>query len=134
MTIALRTQQVIAEESGVTNTVDPLGGSYFVEALTDELERQALDYFRQIDEQGGMEVALENGWIQREIAEASYRYQREIDEKLRGIVGVNTHVVDERLTIPILQMDPAGEVRHLARLARVRAERDQTLVRQRLKS
>ena len=74
VTIALRTQQIIAEESGVTNTIDPLGGSYFIEALTDEMERQALDYFRRIDEQGGMEAALESGWVQREIADAAYRF------------------------------------------------------------
>lgn len=132
VTIALRTQQVIAEESGVTNTVDPLGGSYFVEALTNELERQALEYFRQIAAQGGMEAALENGWVQREIADASYRYQREVDDRARGIVGVNTNVVDEELTIPLLEIDPQGEARHLARLARVRAERDQAAVRLRL--
>jgi methylmalonyl-CoA mutase N-terminal domain/subunit len=100
--IALRTQQIIAEESGVTNTVDPLGGSYFVEALTDEMERQCLDYFRRIEEQGGMEAALEKGWIQREIAEASYAFQREVDDGQRGIVGVNKHVEREGIEIPIL--------------------------------
>lgn len=134
VTIALRTQQVLAEESGVTNTVDPLGGSYFVETLTAELERQALAYFRQIEEQGGMEAALENGWVQREIAEASYRYQREVDQQARGIVGVNTNVVDEMQAIPLLQMDPEGQARHLSRLARVRAERDQDLVQLRLEA
>ena len=132
VTIALRTQQVIAEESGVTNTVDPLGGSYFVEALTDEMERQALDYFRRIEEQGGMEAALENGWVQREIAESSYRYQREVDNGARGIVGVNRYTAGDELQIPLLDMDPAGEARHLQRLRRVRAERDQELVRRRL--
>ena len=132
VTIALRTQQIIAEESGVTNTVDPLGGSYFVEALTNEVERQVLDYFRRIEEQGGMEAALESGWIQREIADASYRFQREVDDGERGIVGVNRHSVDDALTIPILDMDPAGEARHLARLNQVRAGRDHELVRQRL--
>ncbi|HSH77839.1 MAG TPA: methylmalonyl-CoA mutase family protein [Herpetosiphonaceae bacterium] len=132
VTIALRTQQVIAEESGVTNTVDPLGGSYFVEALTDEMERQALDYFRQIDEQGGMEAALESGWIQREIADASYRYQREVDGGQRGIVGVNRHVDTSAVTIPLLAMDPQGESRHLGRLNRTRAERDNELVQTRL--
>jgi methylmalonyl-CoA mutase N-terminal domain/subunit len=122
--IALRTQQIIAEESGVTNTVDPLGGSYFVEALTDEMERQCLDYFRRIDEQGGMEAALEKGWIQREIAEASYAFQREVDDGQRGIVGVNKYVERERLEIPILAMDPDGETKHIARLNKIRQERD----------
>jgi methylmalonyl-CoA mutase N-terminal domain/subunit len=125
VTLALRTQQVIAEESGVVNTVDPLGGSYFVEALTSQLERECLAYFQQIEEQGGMEAALERGWVQREIADASYRYQREVDAGLRGVVGVNRHTVAAPLEIPILQMDPQGEQRHLARLAQVRRERDQ---------
>jgi methylmalonyl-CoA mutase N-terminal domain/subunit len=132
VTVALRTQQIIAEESGVTNTVDPLGGSYFVEALTNEMERQVLDYFRRIEEQGGMEVALENGWVQREIADASYRFQREIDDGERVIVGVNRYAVNEQLAIPILAMDPEGEARHRERLNRVRSERDQELVRERL--
>jgi len=130
--IALRTQQVIAEESGVTNTVDPLGGSYFVEALTDEMERQCLDYFRRIEQQGGMEAALEKGWIQREIAEASYAFQREVDDGQRGIVGVNKHVERERLEIPILAMDPDGETKHVARLNKVRQERDQARVQETL--
>ncbi len=130
--IALRTQQVIADESGVVNTVDPLGGSYFVEALTDEMERQCLDYFRRIEEQGGMEAALEKGWVQREIAEASYRFQREVDDGQRNIVGVNTYVEDEPLEIPILDMDPQGEARHLERLNRVRRERDNERVQQAL--
>ena len=132
VTIALRTQQIIAEESGVINTVDPLGGSYFVEALTDEIERQVLDYFQQIDAQGGVEAALENGWIQREIAEASYQFQREVDAQQRGIVGVNRYGSAEGLNIPLLDIDPQGEARHLARLNRVRSERDQELVARRL--
>jgi methylmalonyl-CoA mutase N-terminal domain/subunit len=130
VTIALRTQQVIAEESGVTNTVDPLGGSYFVEALTNEMEQQCLEYFQQIEQQGGMEAALEKGWIQREIADASYRFQREVDDGQRGIVGVNKYNVAERLEIPLLEMDPEGETKHLARLNRVRQERDQAQVQQ----
>ncbi|HEY0735650.1 MAG TPA: methylmalonyl-CoA mutase family protein, partial [Herpetosiphonaceae bacterium] len=134
VTIALRTQQIIAEESGVTNTVDPLGGSYFVEALTDEMERQCLEYFRQIEEQGGMEAALEKGWIQREISDASYRFQREVDDNQRGIVGVNKYSVHEPLEIPILQMDPEGEQRHLDRLNRVRRERDQERVKETLEA
>ena len=132
VTIALRTQQVIAEESGVTNTVDPLGGSYFVEALTDRMERECLDYFRRIDEQGGVISAIRNGYFQREIADAAYRYQQEIDDRKRGIVGVNKYVVAAPLEIPILEMDQAGEARHLARLNQIRQTRDNALVEQRL--
>jgi methylmalonyl-CoA mutase N-terminal domain/subunit len=132
VTIALRTQQVIAEESGVTNTVDPLGGSYFVEALTDRMERECLEYFRQIDEQGGVIAAIRNGYFQREIADAAYRYQQEIDGGLRGIVGVNTYVVQAPLEIPILEMDREGEARHLRRLNHVRATRDNDEVARRL--
>ncbi len=132
VTIALRTQQVIAEESGVANTVDPLGGSYFVEALTDRMERECLEYFRQIDDQGGVIPAIRNGFFQREIADAAYRYQQEIDDGMRGIVGVNKYVVDAPLEIPILEMDVAGEARHLKRLNHVRATRDNKLVQERL--
>ena len=132
VTIALRTQQVIAEESGVTNTVDPLGGSYFVEALTDRMERECLDYFQRIDEQGGVIPAIRNGYFQREIADAAYRYQQEIDDSTRGIVGVNKYVVAAPLEIPILEMDHAGEARHLARLTHIRQTRDNALADQRL--
>jgi methylmalonyl-CoA mutase, N-terminal domain len=132
VTIALRTQQVIAEESGVTNTVDPLGGAYFVEALTDRMERECLDYFRRIDEQGGVIPAIRNGYFQREIADAAYRYQQEIDDGMRGIVGVNKYVVAAPLEIPILEMDHAGEARHLARLAHIRQTRDNALAERRL--
>jgi methylmalonyl-CoA mutase N-terminal domain/subunit len=130
VTIALRTQQVIAEESGVTNTVDPLGGSYFVETLTDRMERECLEYFRKIDEQGGVVAAIRNGYFQREIADAAYRYQQEIDGGQRGIVGVNKYVVDAPLEIPILEMDREGEARHLARLNHVRQTRDAARVQQ----
>ncbi|MBA3947394.1 MAG: methylmalonyl-CoA mutase family protein [Herpetosiphonaceae bacterium] len=130
VTIALRTQQIIAEESGVTNTVDPLGGSYFVEALTDELERQCLHYFEQIEDQGGMEAALERGWVQNEIAEASYRFQREVDNGSRGIVAVNRYATPEPLEIPLLAMDPEGEKKHLARLHQIRVRRDNVVVQQ----
>jgi methylmalonyl-CoA mutase N-terminal domain/subunit len=122
--LAVRTQQVIAHETGVTNTVDPLGGSYFVESLTTEIERDARDYFRRIDELGGVIPALEAGFPQREIAEASYRFQSEVAEGRRIIVGVNDFRVDEPVEIPILRMDPDGERRHLERLRRVREERD----------
>jgi len=122
--IALRTQQVIAEESGVTNTADPLGGSYFVEALTNEMERQAYDYFDRIEEYGGVIPAIKAHFFQGEIARASYWYQNEIDERRKTMVGVNKHVIDEPLEIPILQIDPKGEEKQRERLARLRAERD----------
>lgn len=133
-TIALRTQQIIAEESGVTNTVDPLGGSYFVESLTDRMEQECLEYFQKIDDQGGVIPAIRNGYFQNEIADASYRYQQEIDGHVRGIIGVNQQVVKAPLEIPILEMDPEGETRHLARLNHVRMTRDNALVEERLSS
>jgi len=132
VTIALRTQQIIAEESGVANTVDPLGGAYFVEALTNRMERECMAYFERIDGQGGVIPAIRNGYFQREIADAAYRYQQEIDSGMRGIVGVNTYVVDAPLEIPILEMDAEGEARHLRRLNHVRATRDNDLVARRL--
>ncbi len=132
VTIALRTQQIIAEESGVANTVDPLGGSYFVEALTNRMEEECLAYFRRIDELGGVIPAIRRGFFQSEIADAAYRYQREIDSGRRGVIGVNRYAAKTPLEIPILEMDPHGEARHLERLKRVRATRDNALVRQRL--
>ncbi len=120
----MRTQQVIAHETGVTNTIDPLGGSFFIEAMTDRMEKQAYDYFRQIDSFGGVIKAIEAGFFQREIAEAAYRYQREIDNQRRIMVGVNEYVADDPITIPILQMDPDGERRQLARLQELRRTRD----------
>jgi methylmalonyl-CoA mutase, N-terminal domain len=122
--IALRTQQIIAEESGVTNTVDPLAGSFFVEALTDETERQALAYINQIHELGGVLACIRNGFFQKEIAEASYRFQREVDAHERVIVGVNEYAMEEDLRVPTLYVDPAKEGIHLERLHRVRATRD----------
>ncbi len=121
--IALRTQQVIAYESGVTASVDPLGGSFMVEALTNKMEEACYNYFDRIDSLGGVIPAIEKGFLQREIAEASYRYQQEIDSRERIIVGLNDYVIDEPLTIPILQMDEEGEKTHLERLNRVRRER-----------
>jgi methylmalonyl-CoA mutase N-terminal domain/subunit len=124
VTVALRTQQIIAEESGVTNTVDPLGGSFFVEAQTNRIEQQALDYFRQIEDMGGVLPAIERGFFQSEIADAAYRYQREIDSEERLIVGVNAYAEKEGYNIPILEMDPEGERRQIARLAALRKDRD----------
>ena len=127
-TIALRTQQVIAEESGVASTLDPLGGSFYVEALTDRIEQEANDYFRRIEALGGMLRAIEIGFPQREIAEAAFRYQQEIDCGDRIVVGVNDYVADEPLAIPLLAMDPQGYERQIARLTCVRAERDNAAV------
>jgi methylmalonyl-CoA mutase N-terminal domain/subunit len=124
VTVALRTQQIIAEESGVANTVDPLGGSFFVEAQTNRMEKQALDYFRQIDDLGGVLPAIERGFFQGEIADAAYRYQREIDARERLIVGVNAYADKAGYEIPILEMDPEGERRQVARLKKLRQERD----------
>ena len=130
--IALRTQQVIAHESGVTSSVDPLGGSFMVEALTNKMEEACYSYFDRIDSLGGVIHAIEKGFLQREIAEAAYRYQQEIDSRERIIVGLNDYVIDEPLTIPILQMDEEGEKRHLERLNRVRRERSARDVAKRL--
>ncbi len=132
VTLALRTQQVIAEETGVTNTVDPLGGSYFVEALTNQTEREVYDYFRRIDEYGGVIPALEAGFFQQEIADASYRNQLEIDTRQRVIVGVNEYASEAPPDIPILQMDAKGYERQVARLQRLRLERDNAAVGQAL--
>ena len=124
VTIALRTQQIIAEESGVTNTVDPLGGSFFVEAQTDRIEQQAYDYFRRIEGLGGVLPAIEKGFFQGEISDAAYRYQREIDAGERKIVGVNAYAEKKPLAIPILEMDPRGYERQVARLDEIRQMRD----------
>ncbi len=132
--IALRTQQVIAHESGVTNSIDPLAGSYFLESLTNRLEEQAYQYFAKIDALGGVVPALEQGFFQREIAASAYRYQREIDDHRRVVVGVNEYEMDEPLSIPLLRMDPEGERRQRERLARVRCERDNELLQRRLQA
>jgi methylmalonyl-CoA mutase N-terminal domain/subunit len=123
--LALRQQQVIAEETGVANTVDPLGGSWFVEALTDETERAAWRYLDEIDARGGMVKAVEAGYPQREIADAAYRYQRELEAGERVVVGVNRHVdASETLRVPVLQVPDGSLERQLARLERTRRERD----------
>ncbi|MGB9592748.1 MAG: acyl-CoA mutase large subunit family protein [Anaerolineae bacterium] len=132
VTIALRTQQIIAHESGVVNTVDPLAGSFFVEALTNRMEEEANRYFREIEALGGVLPAIEKGYFQRQIAESAYRYQREIDTKARVVVGVNEYVAEEPLEIPLLEMDREGERRQIARLQKVRAERDNEAVSQKL--
>jgi len=130
-TVALRTQQIIAHESGVTNTVDPLGGSYFVETLTNEVERGAWDYIEKIDALGGMVAAIERAYPQREIAEASYRYQMAVDRKEKIIVGVNEYAAQER-PIDILQIDESVAHRQAERLRKLRAERSNEEVERRL--
>lgn len=122
--IAVRTQQIIAHESGVTNSVDPLGGSYMVEALTSEMEQRVLAIFDEIDALGGVVPAIEGGYFQRRISDSSYSYEQALAEQQKIVVGVNAFRSEEEPAIPILEMDPEGEGRHLERLARVRSERD----------
>ena len=129
VTVALRTQQIIAEESGVTNTIDPLGGSYFVEALTDKIERDALAYIERIDQMGGMIGAIERGFPQKEIADASYHYQRQVDRSEKTIVGVNKYAMDDQRPMEILKIGEDVEREQLARLAQVKAERDEAKLR-----
>ncbi len=131
--IALRTQQILAYETGVPNTIDPLGGSYFVEALTASMEEQAERYFEKIDTFGGVIPAIEAGFFQREIAEAAYRYQRELDEKRKIIVGVNEFVEEsEKLDIPILEISPEVEEKQRKRLADLRQSRNAEAVKRAL--
>ena len=127
-TLALRTQQVIAFESGVTNVVDPLGGSYFVEKLTLDMEEGAYKYFDTIDRMGGMVAAIEQGYPQREIAEASYRFQQAVEKKEKHIVGVNAFVDENEVPLPILYIDDAAAEAQMGRLNDVRARRDQARV------
>ena len=130
--IALRTQQVIAHESGVANTIDPLGGSWYVEELTNRLEAQALDYFRRIDEMGGMVAAIEKGFPQREIMDAAYAYQRSFDKKEKLMVGVNDFVVENEKPINTLYISDAVEEEQRGTLAAVKARRDAGAVRRTL--
>jgi len=124
--IALRTQQIIAEESGVTDTIDPLGGSYYVEWLTDKMEEETYCYFDKVEKFGGVIPAIEKGFFQREIAESAYRYQKEIDEKKRIVVGVNDYKTDEECSIPILRMNEKGEQCQIDRLKKLRKNRNQS--------
>jgi methylmalonyl-CoA mutase N-terminal domain/subunit len=138
--IALRTQQIIAYESGVADTIDPLAGSYFVEALTNEIERAALDYIKKIEEMGhgsileGVLAGIENGFFQREIAQAAYEYQKQVESGEQIIVGVNKYVMpqDEKAKVNILRVDPEVQRRQIERLKRVRAERDNRAVKRAL--
>lgn len=132
VTIALRTQQIIAEESGVTVTIDPLGGSYYLEALTNQTEAAVYDYFRRIEDAGGVIPAIQQGFFQQEIADASYRHQLEVDMDERFIVGVNKYNTADAPAIPILEMDPEGYKRQVARLQQLRLTRDNEAVEQTL--
>ena len=122
--VALRTQQIIAEETGVANTIDPLGGSYFVEALTDRMEEQAYEYFAKIDQLGGMVEAVKRGFPQREIADAAFRYQQELESGVRKMVGINAYTEGDDLGPEILRIDPAFEVEQVQRLRTIRERRD----------
>jgi methylmalonyl-CoA mutase N-terminal domain/subunit len=122
-TLALRTQQVLAHETGVTNTVDPLGGSFFVESLTQHMKRGARDYFRAIDEQGGMIAAIENGYFRRQIAEAAYAQQRAFDRGEQLIVGINAFQQDEQESVPLLELDPTTEAAQIESLHRIKRDR-----------
>src|SRR5437763_14075927 len=122
--VALRTQQIIAEETGVANTIDPLGGSYFVEALTDRMEEAAYQYFEKIDQLGGMVQAVKQGFPQREIADAAFRYQQEVESGMRKLVGVNAYAEGDDLDPEILRIDPALEAEQVHRVHAVRQGRD----------
>jgi methylmalonyl-CoA mutase N-terminal domain/subunit len=131
-TLALRTQQVIAYETGVTEIVDPLGGSYFVEKLTRDMEEETLAYFDAIDRMGGMVAAIEHGYPQKEIAESAYRFQQAVEQRDKIIVGVNAFAEDEQEPVGILYIDESVAQRQLARLQQVRDSRDHTAVQQSL--
>ena len=131
-TIALRTQQIIAEESGVINSVDPLGGSYFLEALTNEMEKKAYDYFKKIQELGGVLPAIETGFFQGEISDSAYRYQREIDQQVRHVIGVNAYLDEKEPEIPLLKIDPEGYLNQVNRIEKLKKDRDQGQVGQTL--
>jgi len=130
--IALRTQQIIAHESEVANTIDPLGGSYYVEALTAEMEEEALRYIDRIEKMGGVIPAIEKGYFQREIANSAYKYQREIDNKERIIVGVNEYTSEDKQLIPLLRISPDLEKTQLERLNALKNTRDSKRVQRAL--
>jgi len=129
--VALRTQQIIAYESGVANTVDPMGGSYYVESLTNEMEEKAMEYIQRIDDMGGAIAAIEKGFFQKEIADSAYKYQREVDEKKRILVGCNEYTIEEeKCPIELLRVDPNVEKEQVARLQKLKRERDNRKVKQ----
>jgi len=128
--IALRTQQLIAEETGVTNTIDPLAGSYFVEALTNEMEEKAWEYIHKIDDMGGMVAAIEKGFPQMEISDAAYKFQRQIDSGEKIMIGVNKYVSEDKVAIPFVEIDDRVETEQIERLNEVRRRRDNKRVRE----
>ncbi|MBW2208681.1 MAG: methylmalonyl-CoA mutase family protein [Deltaproteobacteria bacterium] len=128
-TIALRTQQIIAEESGVTNTIDPLGGSYFMEALTDQMEEEAFAIIRKIDDMGGMLAAIDNNYPQKEISDAAYHYQKQIDAKEKTVVGVNKYFTEEEMQAELLEIEETLEMLQIEKTRRIREERDNTEVK-----
>jgi len=130
--IALRTQQIIAEETGAANTIDPLAGSYFIEALTNEMEQQAWDYIHKIDEMGGMVAAIEKGFPQLEIADAAYKYQQQIDAGEKIMIGINKYVSEDKSPIPFLEIDDKVETEQIGRLSAVRKKRDNKAVKKSL--
>jgi len=132
-TVALRTQQIIAEETGVALTIDPLGGSYFLETLTDQMETAAMDYIRKIDAMGGMVRAIDQGYPQKEIADAAYRYQLMDDRGEKVVVGVNKYVMREDKGIQYLKIDEQMEGEQIEQVRRFKAARDVTKVERRLK-
>jgi methylmalonyl-CoA mutase N-terminal domain/subunit len=126
--IALRTQQVIGYESGISETADPLGGSYAIEHLTNEIERLASEYIQKIDDIGGMLRAIEKGYVQREIEHAAYEYQRAVESGDETVVGVNRFTVEEKTTVPLLRLDPELERQQVERLKQIRSRRNETSV------
>ena len=134
VTVALRTQQIIAHESGVANTVDPLGGSYFIEKLTDELEAEAVEYIRKIDEMGGVVAGIERGFIQKEIENAAYEYGQSVEREERIVVGINKFQTHDEAPIELLEIDEEVGSAQINRLAKVKADRDSERVEQALKA
>jgi methylmalonyl-CoA mutase N-terminal domain/subunit len=133
-TIALRTQQIIACESGVANTIDPLAGSYFIEEATNKMEAGAEEYFRKIDALGGVVPAIEKGFFQREIADSAYRYQKEVEKGMRVVVGVNDYMKDgEKIEIPLLKITDEDEARQVGNLRELRKNRVNKAVQKALK-
>jgi len=128
--IALRTQQIIAHESGAANTIDPLAGSYYIENLTNEMEKRTMEYFQKLDDMGGAIPAIEKGFFQKEIADSAYKYQREVDEKKRILVGVNDYTTEEERPIKVLRVNPKVEEEQVARLQKLKRQRDNRKVKE----
>ena len=128
--IALRTQQIIAHESGAANTIDPLAGSYYVENLTNEMEKRTMEYFQKLDDMGGATPAIEKGFFQKEIADSAYKYQKEVDKRKQVLVGVNDYITEEKYPIKVLRVDPKVEEEQVARLQKLKRERNNRKVKQ----